>query len=64
MSQIVYVVGRLHEDEEWELRGIFFDSPKAESLCERADDFVGPVEIDKVLPSEKGEWPGLYFPKE
>jgi hypothetical protein len=48
----------------WELIGVFSSEEKAVAACLNEYYFIGPVELDEVLPDETVEWPGCYYPKE
>jgi len=47
----------------WELIGVFSTEEKAVAACLNEYYFVGPVELDEVLPDETVEWPRCYYPK-
>jgi hypothetical protein len=67
-ENIVYVVGRffglLDSNAAWEIIGIFDDEDEAVRQCRNEDDFVGPIELNKVNHKEKEPWPGCYYPLE
>lgn len=58
----IYVSGRYHKDEPWELLGIFENEPDAVSRCTNLFDFVAPATLNESLPEGKQEWPGIYYP--
>lgn len=59
---IVWVAGQCHGGPAWELLGVFSTEQAAVAACTAEDDFVGPVPLDTVLPTESVDWPGSYFP--
>ena len=66
---LVYVVGKVWRDgsKQWEIQGVFSTEAQAQAACFQNDDvacFVGPLELDAVLPREKITWPGAYYPAE
>lgn len=69
INKQVFVVGeitaQLEEDDEavgvtWELVGVFTDEQAAVDVVTNDSQFVGPVELNRVLPEMV--WPGIYFP--
>jgi len=63
----LWIVGRfLSDDSEgiWEFCGVFDDEELAKAACRDASYFVGPAELNKILPEETIEWPGQYYPIE
>lgn len=47
----------------WAIQGIFDSEMQATEACKTDQYFVGPVPLNKELPEEGIEWPGVYFPK-
>lgn len=74
MSNLFWVCGRFRwqkYDKErsrldvcWDLQGVFDSEKKAISACKNEDYFIGPVELNKEIPSNQIEWEGAYFPKQ
>jgi hypothetical protein len=61
----VWLVGRYLNDynDEIEYMGVFSSREKAVAACKRPSDWIGPFELDEVLPDELAEeWPGLELP--
>ena len=63
---ILYVVGRIlkwyGDRAAWEVMGIFDDERKAKDVCDE-HSFVGPIELNKVLPKKAMTWPEAYYPR-
>lgn len=49
--------------DDWEVCGVFSDEEKAISVCRDESCFIGPINLDEVLPEETVSWPGCYYPK-
>ena len=45
-----------------EILGIFASQSAAVSQCTEPHDLVGPLHIDEILPIDKTEWPGAFYP--
>lgn len=62
----LWVVGRtIHDSPEgivWDLQGIFSTKKAAESACLDESYFIGPADLNEVLPHETVEWPDAYRP--
>lgn len=58
----VWVCGRIASSGAWEFQGVFSEEERARSECRDAGYFVAPVEMDRGLPHETTDWPGLYYP--
>lgn len=63
MKRMLYVVGKVVGKADWEIQGVFDSKEKAEKGCIKSNYFVGPIEANILLPDEKIEWPGAYFPQ-
>lgn len=69
MLDSVWVVGRINEDPKeyeghtWNLIGVCLSEEIAVAACEDEYYFTGPVTMNKILPKELIEWPGVYHPK-
>ena len=65
----LYIAGHIIEDREedpgpvWDILGVFDLDYLAEQACYDDTCFVGPLELNQVLPKEILQWPGAYFPK-
>jgi hypothetical protein len=62
-----YVVGEYIEKTKaggvsWEIAGVFDNQDGAEAACINDNYFVGPVPLNKPLPTERTIWPGVYYP--
>ena len=55
----LWVVGRTI-GETWEFCGVFDTKEQADNLCRDETYFVGPVQLNMVLPTETQTWPGSY----
>jgi len=66
MEKILFVCGKFIEKIEngaaWELAGIFEEENDCVNACIDRNHFVGPVELNKVLPDATTIWPGVYYP--
>ena len=62
MQKIVYVVGKIIRNDNWEIIGIFEDENQAVENCLDSDYFVGPIEMNKTY-HHICLWPDIYFPK-
>jgi hypothetical protein len=51
------------EVKNWDIHGVFSSEEKAVSACRDYSYFVGPVDLDEVLPEEVIAWPDSYYPK-
>ena len=59
----VWVVGKVTDDcPSWEFEGVFSSRVKAIQACTTANHFVGPADLDAVIPAESVEWPGAFYP--
>ena len=60
----VWVVGRLSPDSawKWQLQGIFITKKAAMKACKDESWFIGPLDINKPLPTEEQDWEGCYYP--
>lgn len=61
----LYIVGRTtyaSNFHSWEIMGIFDKEEDAVKLCKNNNYFVGPINLNEVLPEETIEWPDAYFP--
>jgi hypothetical protein len=62
LSTIVYVVGTYIVDRKWMIEGIFYNKDVAIKNCTNKNMFVGPIEINKLLPAGINAWPGCFYP--
>lgn len=60
----LWIVGKVtdYPAGAWEFIGVFEDEALAVRVCITVDYFVGPVEINKVLPDDTIEWEGAFYP--
>lgn len=58
---LVFCVGDV-EGNEWSLRGVFEVESMAVKACTHPNHFVGPLELNKLLPDAVTKWPDLYYP--
>lgn len=65
-SMKIYVVGkwveRVGERVVWEIQGVFSSAEKAVAVCNSPEWFVGPIELDELVPEGNRPWPGCYYP--
>jgi len=47
---------------EWDGKGAFSSKTKAISACTVPEHFIGPLNIDEILPDEIIDWPGCEYP--
>jgi len=65
----VWIVGRdnekpeEHADQTWDLIGVCSTEELAVEACTDVHYFIGPIELNKILPKELVPWPGTYRPK-
>jgi len=68
----LWVVGRINQPEEledhrgntWDLIGVCSSEEIAAEACKDKNYFIGPIELNQILPKEYIEWEGYYHPKE
>jgi hypothetical protein len=64
----LWIVGKWYETssnpeiQDWEFSGVFDDEQKAIDQCKDKSYFIGPVELNQILPEEPTIWPGCYYP--
>jgi len=58
----LWMVGKIIDDPKWEIMGVFSTEEKACSICKDENYFIGPLNLDEVLPDETIEWRGAYYP--
>jgi len=46
----------------WEFCGVFDTAKKAEAVCRTEDYFVGPINLNFVVPKSSVDWPNAYYP--
>lgn len=61
VDQVVWVAMRVLYPPE--MLGVFSEESNAVAACQLPIDVVGPIVIDQVLPDERVDWPGCYYPK-
>lgn len=63
---IIWLVGKNRGGEHlncvWDILGIFTSKELARKACTAREDFLAPLEVDKRLPDETTEWPGVEYP--
>lgn len=59
-DQVVWVALRVVYPPE--LLGVFNKENNAVAACQQPIDVVGPIVVDQVLPDERVDWPGCYYP--
>lgn len=48
---------------EWQFCGVFDTEEKAIAVCTTEDHFVGPVDLNFIVPPDiTTEWPKAYYP--
>lgn len=52
-----------HAGNSWDFIGVCSSEEIAVEACEDEYYFTGPIEMNKILPKEMVEWPGVYRPK-
>lgn len=62
---VLWVVGKANRlnRKEWEFQGVFDQKSMAENACKDDRHFVGPVNLNEMIPDEPRIWPGAYYPK-
>ena len=63
---MVYLVGRLEPvgcRVLLEVDGVFDDYKRAVGHCKTAKHFIGPLPLNKTIPTEGVAWPGMHYPK-
>ncbi len=60
VDQVVWVAMRVACPPE--MLGIFREESNAVGACRQPIDVVGPMVLDQVLPDERVDWPGCYYP--
>lgn len=58
----LWIVGQWKEPV-WELAGVFESEELAIAACRDHTYFVGPAELNVLLPHDTEEWPGCRYPK-
>lgn len=62
----LWVVGKVLNPDTgcdiWEFRGVFDTVKKAEAACRTENYFVGPVDLNFVVPEPSVDWPNSYYP--
>jgi len=63
----LWVVGKFKEITEnkntcWSFEGIYSKEKDALNRAISENHFIAPVFVDKELPEEDFDWPGLYYP--
>ena len=64
---MVYLVGRLEPVGRrvlLEVDGVFDDYKRAVEHCKTPKHFIGPLPLNKTIPTEGVAWPGMHYPKE
>ncbi len=63
----MWLIGKVvsvHEDGYcWEIIGIVETEEMAVAACLNETYFIGPMVLNEILPNEKVDWPGCYYPK-
>lgn len=64
----VWVVGeyikKTRHGGVWDFMGVFTDENIAVGVCKgHKNRFVGPAELNKVLPDMRTVWDGCYYPE-
>jgi len=65
---ILWVVCRInekpeeHNDHTWDLIGVCSTEDLAVQACGDDNYFIGPMELNEILPKESVPWPGSYYP--
>lgn len=49
-------------DTVWEILGVFDDEAVAIGHCTERHHFVGPIELNEMLPLERRPWQGSWYP--
>lgn len=68
-EKIMWILGKWRSGKDgklnnvWDISGVFDTEEKAIEACNnRPNYFIGPLPLNKVLPDETTEWPGMYYP--
>ena len=65
-TTMVYLVGRLEPvgcKVLLEVDGIFDDYKRAVEHCKTVKHFIGPLPLNKTMPTEGVAWAGMHYPK-
>lgn len=61
-----WIVGKYVQQQKsgavWEFQGLFSSRALAIKNCINSQYFIAPAELDKLLPDESIEWPGVEYP--
>jgi hypothetical protein len=58
------IVGKSIDDQKgWEFQGVFDSATLAIESCRTEHYFIGPAELNEVLPDESSGWAGAWYPK-
>jgi len=60
----LFVVGEINKKnpDEWSFCGIFDSEKKAVSICKTEEHFVGPIELNHILPDKIIPCTDGYYP--
>lgn len=62
----LWVVGKIMNPDTgcdiWEFCGVFDTEKKAIEVCKTENYFVGPVDLNFVVPEPSVNWPNSYYP--
>lgn len=65
----LWVAGQVHgmlgKVPDWSIQGVFDSEQKAVAACgDHLIWFVAPLILNEVLPEERCDWPGIYYPND
>jgi len=67
MGKKLWVVGQYKKLTSkgvvWHFQGVFDSEKKAIEACEDENYFIGPINLNLILPKGGEVWPGCYYPK-
>jgi len=62
----LWIVGKILNPDTgcdiWEFCGVFDTEEKAVAICKTEDYFVGPADLNFIVPDPTVDWPNAYFP--
>ncbi len=62
----LWVVGEVKNPDMgcdiWEFCGVFDTEKKAIAACTSGDHFIGPVDLNFLIPNPTEDWPNSYYP--
>lgn len=63
----LWVCGKIlsGKDDHWAIGGVFSTEEAAVAACHvEGEYFIGPIQLDQVIPDEPTDWQGAYIPRQ